>query len=176
MMRALLLTLAATGASLTLGGCGFAPLHATSGSAQAAGLNAIDIQLESTTDVTDNQAGFFMVQNLRDRVGNAGETAKYTLSLTPRYRRRRLGITGDDVASRYDLSLSTKYKLIDAVTGETLDRGTVQAVTTFGAPQGPFGIITADDVGTRQAAKEVSDRLVVALAGYFAENPPTVEP
>lgn len=170
MMRKFLISLTLLAAPLVISACGFSPMHAKMGATDATNLKAISVVLQETPDVTNNQAGFFVVQNLRDRIGSS-KTAKYMLRVTPAYSTRRLGITGNDVASRYDVTLRSSYQLLDIKTGDVLDTGNVQAVTTFGAPVGPFGIVTADDVGTRQAAKEVSDRLIVDLARYFSDNP-----
>jgi LPS-assembly lipoprotein len=163
MIRALFLGLSA----LALSACGFSPMHATGETSLA----NIAVELKKGPDVTDNQAGFYMTQRLRDRIGKASDTPDYVLRLGPRYNRGRLGITGDDVASRYDVTLSSTYELVQSQTGKVVDRGRVSAITTFGAPAGPFGIVTADDTGTRQAAKEIADRLVIVLAKHFAENP-----
>lgn len=163
MIRTFTLSLAA----LALTACGFTPMH--SPSAAGTTLRDISVQLDKGSDVADNQAGFFITQRLRDRIGVDGE--RYRLELTPGYRRSRLGIRDDDVASRYDVTLRSRYELYDAKTGELLDKGSVSSITTFGAPSGPFGVITADDQGTRQAAQEVADRLVVELAKYFANQP-----
>jgi len=161
--RALFVSLTA----LALSSCGFSPMHATSSNGST--LQDISVQLDKGNDVSDNQAGFFITQRLRDRIGAGGE--RYRLEVTPGYRRSRLGIRDDDVASRYDVTLRSRYKLYDVKSGELLDKGSVSSITTFGAPSGPFGVITADDQGTRQAAKEVADRLVVELAKYFANQP-----
>ena len=167
MMRRFFLTLTLLSAGL-LSGCGFSPMHGSTG--VIAPLANIDIQMQKGSAVVDNQAGFFVTQRLRDRIGTQSATAPYTLKITPGYRRSRLGLTDADVASRYDISVSARWELLDSKTGATLDTGRSSSVVTFGAPSGPYGVITADNVGVEQSAKETADKLLIELARYFASE------
>ena len=165
MMRSLKLSILALSA-LTLSACGFTPMHQTG--ATGTSLQDVAVVIDKTSDVSDNEAGFYIAQRLRDRIGTTGST--YTLTIEPSYGRSPLGITDSDIASRYDVRVGAKYVLRDTKTGDRLDRGTVSGITTFGAASGPYGIITADDIGTEQASKDVADKLIIALAKYFADN------
>lgn len=165
MMRTLFTTLSCSFA-LFLAGCGFTPMHSATGASSP--LANVDIQLQKGSNVVSNQAGFFMTQRLNDRIGTQSADAPYILELTPRYSRNRLGLTDGDVASRYDVSVSAKWTLLDSKTGKTLEFGTSSSTSTFGAPEGPYGVITADNVGVEQSAKEAADKLVIELARYFA--------
>ena len=51
-----------------------------------------------------------------------------------------------------------------------MKRGNTTTKTTFGAPEGPFGVITADNVGVEQAASETADKLILELAKFFASR------
>lgn len=164
-LKALALSFSAT----FLAACGFTPVHQTS--ADGSNLRDIYVQLEKGANVADNQAGFAMTQRLRDRIGVNSTTPKYTLEIEPRYRRALLGITDQDVASRFDITVTAKYKLLDTKTGDELSSGSVSSISTFGAARGPFGVITADNVGVEQASSETADRLIVELARYFAAQP-----
>ena len=171
MIRALFMAFALSsslaGAAL-LTGCGFTPMHATSPA--SAKLADIQVDMKKGSDVVDNQAGFFVTQRLRDRIGNASAASPYRVEITPIYRRSRFGLTDADIASRYDITVSTQWTLLDTKTGDTLDKGTTSSTSTFGAPEGPFGVITADNVGVEQAAKETADRLILDLARALASQ------
>ena len=149
--------------------CGFTPLHGAGVSGSAAKFEDISIQINEGRDAGDKEAGFLVMQRLRDRIGE--NTGKHILELTPRLRRQRLGISADDVASRYDSILDMDYKLLDAKSGKILERGKVKGTSTFGAPIDPYGIAAADSNARQQTAKEVADRLLVKLASYYADNP-----
>lgn len=148
--------------------CGFTPMHGTSLGANAAKFEDISIQINDGRDAGDKEAGFLVMQRLRDRIGE--NTGKHILELTPKLRRQRLGISADDVASRYDSVLEVDYKLMDAKTGRILNKGKVKGISTFGAPIDPYGIVAADNNAKQQTAKEVADRLLVKLAGYYADK------
>jgi len=96
--------------------------------------------------------------------------APYRLQITPRYRRSRFGLNNADVATRYDITVSAQWVLFDTKTGDRLNRGETRSTTTFGAPSGPFGVITADNVGVEQAATETADKLILDIARYFASE------
>lgn len=168
MIRTVFISFALTISGVSLSGCGFTPVHQMT--ANGSVLQDIVIEVEKAEDVTNNQAGFLLTQRLRDRMGNGGAAPKYRLQVEPDYSRRRLGITDQDVASRYDITVKAKYRLIDAKTGDQLTRGDVSSVSTFGAPTGPYGVITADNVGVEQASKETADKLIRELARYFANK------
>ena len=149
--------------------CGFTPMHGGAISGNAAKFEDISIQINDGRDAGDKEAGFLVMQRLRDRIGE--NTGKHILDLTPRLRRQRLGISADDVASRYDSVLDINYKLIEAESGKILDKGKVKGTTTFGAPNDPYGLVAANNNAEQQIAKEVADRLLLKLAGYYADNP-----
>ena len=149
--------------------CGFTPMHGTSLSANAAKFEDVSIEISDGRDAGDKEAGFYVMQRLRDRIGE--NTGKHILKLRPKLRRQRLGISSDDIASRYDSILEVNYRLVDAKSGKLLDKGSVKGTSTFGAPIDPYGVIAADKSANQQIAKEVADRLLVKLAGYYAANP-----
>jgi len=165
MMRALFIPFLCSFAVL-LSACGFTPMHGTSRT--AAPLANMDIELKKASNVIDNQAGFLVVQRLRDRVGRRSDAAPYRLEITPIYSRSGFGITGAEIASRYDIRVTAQWDLIDTKTGNSLKTGRNVSTVTFGAPEGPYGVITADNVGIEQSAKETADKVIIELAQYFA--------
>jgi LPS-assembly lipoprotein len=154
-------------ASALLSSCGFTPLHAPGG----ANFQAVRVELAPTIPVNDKEAAFWVQQRLMERFGGAS-AAQQVLEITPRATRRGLGISGQDIATRYDLNMSIRYKLSDAKTGKVLDRGTVSAVSTFTATGDPYALVTAEKETTRQLAVDTADRLLTKLAGYYASKRP----
>ena len=164
MMRLFLILVSA--AFLTA--CGFTPMHSEAGGGGA--FNKVSIDLVDGKDLGDDQAGFYVMQRMRDRIGT-NDAAPHKLVLRPDVRRRRIGVTDQDVASRYDTSLLVNYVLSDKKTGKVLDAGRISSVTTFGAPLDSYGVVASDISSKQQAAKEISDRLLNTLARYYANNP-----
>lgn len=167
--------LTATCLCLGLSACGFTPMH----SPQALSVNGtqplemVTIDMEDGKDVNDKEAGFYVLQRLRDRVGN--HDGKYTLTVSPTWRRGRLGISANDVASRYDGTVTATYTLTEKKTGNVLDKGRVTAVSTFAASRDPYGVIAANDNAIQTTAAEAADRLIIKLASYFSKAKDTPE-
>ena len=138
---------------LLLTGCaGFTPLHASTSGANSAAFENVSIKVTDGVDQGDQEAGFFVMQRLRDRIGeNNGE---HVLTLNPILRRSGFGINSIDVASRYDSNVTVRYTLTDKKSGKVLTKGSVTAVSTFGAPLDPYGLIAADKNATQQTTKE----------------------
>ncbi|HHL43257.1 MAG TPA: hypothetical protein ENJ42_06550 [Hellea balneolensis] len=150
----------------TLGACGFKPMHAPTALQGAEGVAFSDISVSTSENLKKD---FLIKQALRNRIGNNTET-KYRLDIESTVGRKILGVGADDVASRYDLVMRTKFSLIDRKTGKAVFNGRTQAVSTYGAPRDPYGTITAGENATEQVAGETADRIINRLAGYFQKR------
>jgi len=147
--------------------CGFTPMHAPAGAVGAFGNMAVE--LGPNIRVDDKEAGFWVQQRLAERLGSTAGAAQI-LEVTPSTRRGGIGVSGQDVATRYDLNMSLKYKLTDAATGKVLDRGTISSVSTYTASNDPYALIAAEKATTKQLASDTADRLLTKVAGYFASQ------
>lgn len=148
--------------------CGFTPMHAPSTGANGISFEDVSIKITDGADQGDKEAGFYVMQRLRDRIGE--NTGRHVLTLNPTLRRAGFGVNSRDVASRYDSTVTVKYTLNEAKSGKVLTTGSVTAVSTFGASRDPYGLIAADKSALQQTTKEAADRLLVKLASYYA-NP-----
>lgn len=145
-----------------LSACGFKPMHAPTAFG-AKGFNYSNIAVVTTTE---EKIDFLLKQSLRDRMGENTNTA-YVLNISPKLSRRTLGISDDDVASRYDLIMNVKFELVDSKTNKTVYKDTARATSTFAAPRDPYGTVSAQNNATEQVASETADRIIIRLAGYF---------
>jgi len=143
--------------------CGFKPMHAPGAFTNGTGYNYSDISVATTSE---EKIDFLLKQSLRDRIGENHST-KYRLDISPKIRRRSLGISDDDVASRYDLAMTAQFELVDNKSGKAVFKDSVRAVSTFAAPRDPYGRISAENNATEQVASETADRIVIRLARYF---------
>jgi len=150
--------------------CGFTPANAPRAADGSLAFKNIRVDIPKTGALIDDEAGFYLAQRLRERLGTNG--TQHVMKVKTRIRRSGLGVSGDDVATRYDLTMTTNYVLSDAKTDEVLDQGTVKSVSTFGAPRDPFGRDAAENNAIRQTAAETADRLLYKLAGYYAKPKP----
>lgn len=165
-MRKLAIALCFSLTPLTLAACGFTPLHSQSTAAPLPAVN-LDFTQTQAKGATGDKVEFLLRQSLKDRMAGNSRASPYTLSLDSKLARRSLGIRVDDVASRFDLTLTVEYRLIETKTGDVLDTGTVRAVSTFGAPTDPYGRTTAQFDAEERVSTEASDFLILKLARYF---------
>ena len=153
-------------AILSLGGCaGFIPLYAAEGVAPK--LSAIEVSQP------DGRLGFFMHEYLTDSLArDAGQPALYRLALQNRELRVARGITVANVASRYEVDLTTNYTLTEIATGKLVTRGQVAVTVTYDVQAQPYASLTAQQDGERRAAGQAADRLRLELATFFASPRP----
>lgn len=156
-------TLIVSLSALTLSACGFKPMHAPSTFSG----KSFDYSSVSVTSEHNEKIDFLLKQSLRDRMGVHQNTA-YTLHVIPKLSRGTLGIGGDDVASRYDLSMTVKFELRNAKTGKPVLKDSIRATSTFGAPRDAYGTIAAQDNATEQVTTEAADRIIIRIARYMA--------
>lgn len=157
-----------TSLALTLSACGFTPMNAPANIGDTTALKNISVELIEPESIVDREAGYYIQQHLRDRVG-ANKNSTHVLKFEPRSGRSPYGVTSNDVATRYDLRITAEYVLLDRVTGETLDKGDVRAVSTFGSSRDPYARITAEKTATDQVSRQVADRLIIRLASYYKD-------
>lgn len=165
------LMVAALPFALSLSACGFSPVHAQKGQLGATpnyanlGFGLEDITVNVTTDgqVNNEKIGYLLKQALRDRMGD-GDHAAYVLSVEPKISRSGLGISGDDVASRYDLSLRSKFTLTESKTGTVILKDSVTTVSTYGASRDPYGAVSAQNTASEHVAQLAADRILRRMA------------
>lgn len=156
------------GLALSLTACGFTPMHAPSAVAGKPAFKNIQVDLVTPEDIAHDHGAFYVQQALYDRLGTQGRT--HVLKIMPEFSRSGLGISAQDVATRFDVRIRMPYELTDAKTGDLLDRGTVSATTTFGAPIDPYGREASEQSATENVAREAADRLLVRLSAYYAKD------
>ena len=103
-----------------------------------------------------------------DRIGQG--SGKHILEINPSLRQRRLGIRGDDIASRFEIELRADYRILDDKTGDVLDKGRLTSVSSFGSPLDPFGRISAEENAAERLAADIADDLVIRLSKFYAKQ------
>ena len=159
--------LAFMGLTMALGGCaGFTPLYAAQGVSPK--LAAIEVAQ------SDGRLGFYMREYLNDSLArDRNQAAVYRLSIANRELRVPRGITVSNVASRYEVDLSTTYTLTEIATNTVVTRGVVSVNVTYDVQNQPYASLAAQQDGERRVAEQAADRLRIELASYFASPRPT---
>ncbi len=142
--RAVVLSLLA----LPLAGCGFTPVYGPGGAAE--GLRG-QIRMDEPSD----REGFLLVRALERRLG-LPENARYALSASIRLGEEGIGITADQVITRFQVRGEVTYALTDLVTGRRVTSGTVSNFTSYST--------TGTTVATRTAEDSARERFMVVLA------------
>lgn len=156
--------------ALSLTACGFTPVHKGQTGLTGHSYTNVRILTLDGNNPDDKEAGFDIKQSMIDRIGQG--TGQHILEINPRLRQRRLGIRGDDVASRFQIELRADYKLIEDKTGEILDQGRLTSASSFGSPLDPFGRISAEENAAQRLAADLADDLVIVLSKYYASQEP----
>ena len=155
---------------LLLGGCaGFQPLYGAPGFTSK--LAAIDVVRP------DGRTGYLMGRDLEDNFSkNRTEAPVYRLTLATREVRIPRGIRVDNVASRYEVDLSTTYTLTEIATRKVVTAGTVKVNVTYDSADQPYAGLAAEQDGQARAAEQAAERIRLDLASFFASPRPTPAP
>ena len=132
---------------LSLGACGFAPVHGT-----GSGADALQNQVSLTTP--DTVIGFRTRARLEDRLGFATAPA-YRLTVTLNVTQDNVAITEEGDITRITLPGQATFTL-STLSGATVSTGTASSFTSYST--------TGTTVATRAAANDARDRLAIILA------------
>ncbi len=158
--------IAALGAMLALpalSACGFTPLYAAPG--VTPGLAAVQVV------TPDGRTGHLLSEDLQDDLASdVGKPPLYRLALAVDETRYARGLTTERLATWYELSVRVSYSLIEISSGRTLTAGIMPVNVSYNAVNDPYAGIVAQQDGQKRAAAEVSQRLRVKLAAWFASQ------
>ena len=148
--------------AMALSACaGFTPMYAAQGVSPK--LSAIEVA------PMDGRLGFVVRQDMDDALArDHDQPAIYRLGLANREVRVPRGISIANVASRYEVDVSTTYTLTEIATNKLITRGTVGVNVTYDVVAQPYAALSAEQDGERRAAEQVAQRLRLELATFFA--------
>lgn len=162
MIKYLILPLA-----LTLSSCGFTPVHAPANGTAMSAFKNIEINMIEADTVDQSEGTFWLQQALYDRLGT--HNGGHVLTLEPSFRRTGVGLTSEDISSRYDMNVRVKYKLEDKISGDVLDSGTITAKSTFGSARDPYSRTASEKDTLQNVTKTAADRIITRMAAYYAD-------
>ena len=162
MRRPAVLALAVS-AALAIAGCGFQPLYGDLG--VASNLAAIDVV------APEGRAGHLIRESLDDAfAGQPGTPAAYRMDLTVGESRIPRGLRVDNVATRYEMTLTANYTLTELATGAVVKAGTAASTVTYDSADQPYASIAAQQDSQERAAAETARRIQLELAAWFAQR------
>jgi LPS-assembly lipoprotein len=147
-----------------LGGCGFTPLYAERG--VTPGMAAIEVI------TPEGRVGHLLSEDLQDDLAtDRSKPPLYRLALAVDEKRYARGLTFEQVATWYELSLRVHYSLIDISSGKTLTTGVMPISVSYNAANDPYAGVVAQQNGQQRAAADAAERIRLELAAYFAGAP-----
>ena len=125
----------------------------------------------SKVDVVAPQgrAGFLLRQHLDDELArNHDAPAAYRMDLRVFEARVPRGVRIDNVATRYEFTLTANYTLTTVASGQVAKRGTVRVELTYDSADQPYQAVAAEQDAEDRAAEEVARRIQLELASWMA--------
>ncbi|SFK38114.1 LPS assembly lipoprotein LptE [Caulobacter sp. UNC279MFTsu5.1] len=148
-------------AALALSACGFTPLYGSQSVTK--GLSTIEVV------AADGRAGYLLREKLDDAFArDVNLLPSHRLVYTIEERRYARGVRVDNVANRYELNLTAKWRLLDAKTGQEVRAGTTSAAVTYDSADQPYASIAAQQDSQERAANELARRIQLDLAAWLA--------
>jgi LPS-assembly lipoprotein len=147
--------------ALALSACGFTPLYGPQSVTK--GLSAIEVI------APDGRAGYLLREKLDDAFArDVNVLPSHRLVYTLNERRYARGVRVDNVANRYELSLTANWLLLDAKTGKQVRSGSTSAAVTYDSADQPYASIAAQQDSQERAATELARRIQLELATWLA--------
>ena len=151
---------------LTVASCGFRPLY-------GAGLNgpAIVDELGMVRIAElDDRLGQTVRNELLDLVTPLGQPsdARYVLQIDLFEEKEGLAIERDATITRFNLTLTASYDLLDARTRVRLNSGSVRATAAYNVLRAEFANVIAERDAEARTARVVAEELKTRLSIYFS--------
>ena len=166
MRTAAFLSIGAALLTVGVGGCGFTPLYAGGGASPVRqALAGVGVS------APDTRTGQLFRERFEDEAGrSAGGGPLYRLDVAIEERRFGRGLRIDNVANRYELRLTVRYRLVALETGGVLTEGAEPIYVTYDVADQPYAGVTAHLDGQERAASEAAIRVRQKLQRYFVER------
>lgn len=136
--------------------CGFAPVYGDGSAARA---------LTGTIAVEEiaGAMGFAARQRLTERLGPA-TAATHRLDVTIALDSDGLAISQTNQITRYNLTGTASYDLVDMATGVKVEAGTARAFAAYSATASPFATRVAERDARSRLAVSLADQIVIRIA------------
>lgn len=157
--------------ALLLQGCGFQPVY---GEVQddhievGSYLASTEVRAKGGSDLVNQ-----LKMGIEDRINPKAQESLYgpsfQLEITLRTPRTPLGIGRSGAISRYDITLDSRYRLIDLDTKQELTKGVIQRRVSYFNADEKFAAYSAEQDAIRRGVKELAEDYKMRLASYYAQ-------
>lgn len=127
-------------------------------------LRSIDV------DPLRGPAGQELRNALIDRLAPEGVAGpkRYRLSIVLDRRTEPLAIQFDDTITRFNLSLTAAFALLDLATGRVIYRDSARSEGSFNVVDSEFATLISEQDAEKRAAREVSEQIRTLLSVFFS--------
>lgn len=144
---------------LCIAACGFTPVYRKDGVVSER-LAAVEIAPMA------GRLGQQMTGALeRTLAAGSGQPKRYRLEIVLVPSRRIVSIEQDRRINRYDVVMDSQYVLRNLETGAALDRGTMQAITSYTIVESDFASYIAERDAQEQAIRKLAEKYRLSLLG-----------
>jgi len=120
----------------------------------------------------DGRLGQLVRNALLDELNPGSDSAppRYRLAVRLRRATSALAIQLDNTITRYNLTLTARYRLLDADTNRVLFRSAVRRIASYNVRRAPYATLAAELDAERRAARELGNEIRTQLAVQFARG------
>jgi LPS-assembly lipoprotein len=156
------------GMSLSLGACGFRPLYATEST--PAGI-AVHFEQIYVTEI-GGRTGRVLRNQLMDAFTPEGtpKSAAYRLEIELSDTKEGLVIQENADITRYNFTLTAKFKLIDASSSQVINTGSSRAISGYNVVNQQFSTQIAQRDAEERAARELGEDIRLRLGVFFEKR------
>ncbi|MCZ6894824.1 MAG: LPS assembly lipoprotein LptE [Gammaproteobacteria bacterium] len=152
---------------IALTACGFRPLYGPQAGYDSSLAELASVAVSRIPD----RMGQILQNDLRDRLTPRGAPAnpRYRLGVSMLTLREGVAFEKDESVTRFNITVSASYQLIEIATGSVLSSGATRSVAAFNVVQSEFANISAEADAERRAALAVGENIWIRLGVYFAK-------
>lgn len=141
--------------ALGLGACGFSPVYGPGGSGNA-------LHDSVLLDAPESTEAYFYSRRFEERLGRAGASAPYRLSVDFTIEENAIGSTSAGEDTRYRLVGSARFVLTSVASGASVHTSVTNAFTGYST--------TGSTVATRASERAALERLMILLADQTVDD------
>ena len=154
--------------ALALAGCGFTPAYGPGGGAAA-------LRGRIALAPPGDKAGFDLAARLEDRLG-AAEAPRFRLDYGIAVNARGVAITPDGAVTRYNLTGSVAWTLVDLATGTVRLSGNAESFTSYSATGSTVAALAAGEDAVERLMVILADQIVTRLIAAAPDLAPAASP
>lgn len=150
---------------LPLGSCGLQPLYSGgSSSPTATFLRGVSVQ------AIPGQSGWLLRTRLVDRLGAPAGPTPYRLEVEIDDALSGFGIRGDAAITRERRTLRTRYRLVNAATGQVVLDATAGSDAGIDVVGSEYATVAAEQTALERLSEVVADQIVARLGLYAVRS------